>query len=238
VGAGRAGKDLWDNGIQKALDASTDVITKDELFTLARKKVDDTLEPGRKAALKEALDALEGEYSAVTKYALKDAQKVKSELDNFTSTKLFKGQDIASEYQTLKHELADSIRQKIYTSLKDKGIKQQYLHYANLKELEKLGVGVLTEAKKRGGAGSFVMSMLDDVLTPAQTIGGRFIYKLGDSITFSSPIKVTSFRQYLNNNGLADEGIVKAGAALTALAASGLKSTVNSKDDVKDSKSK
>ena len=201
VQARRESSNLYKTKIAPALDNSTDVITKDELFSSARELVSTTKEPGKKKALQTALEALEDDYKDVVDYSLKDAQEIKRGLDEFQPDKVFRGQPIANEYKTLQKKLADSIRQKTYVSLKDVNIRKAYLDYGNLKQLEKVGVKAISESGFKAGFGGFWSTAWDMATTPIKTIGGRTLYRVGDKLEFTGESGIKKFGDYLQSKG-------------------------------------
>ena len=201
VQAKREANNLWKSEIQPALDASADVVTKEELFKPIMDKINRTMEPGKKKAYQEAAEAIADEYKDFDQVSLNTAQDIKSTLDEFTPEKLFKGKSVGSEYNTLRHEMADAIRQKIYNSLKDVNVKKKYLDYANLTELQKIGVKALTDGGLKGGFGSFWSSIWDKVTTPVKTIGGRTVYRIGNAFEFVGDKGFNTFGDFLNSQG-------------------------------------
>src|SRR3990167_1629032 len=193
------GSELWTKKIEPALKESKEKITKDELFSKARERVAKEIEPTRKTSLKNALDALEEDYKDFVDSELLDAQRIKSSLDKFTPTKMFRGQDVASELKTLKKGVADAIRGKIYTSLKDKNIKRDYIDYGNLKELEKIGVKAITEGGRLGGFGTFWTTIYDAATTPIKTVGGKILYRVGNKLEFVGEKGIKTFADYLRS---------------------------------------
>lgn len=193
--------DLWKNKIEPALKGSKDTISKQELFAKAEQTVANEVEPARRAAMQNALDSLKADYSKFDKIDLATANQIKSSLDKFTPTKIFKGQDVASELKTLKADMADAIREKTYASLADEGIKMSYRDYANLKQLEKVGIKALTEAGKKGGFGNFWTTLYEQSTTPVKTIGGKVLYRVGNKLEFIGDKGVETLGQHLENIG-------------------------------------
>lgn len=192
---------LWRNTVEPALKGSTAKITKAELFKKAAERVASEAEPIRKAALKNAYDAIVEEYKNFKPTDLLTANKIKTSLDTFTPSKIFKGQDVANELKTLKADMASSIRQKTYESLKNVKIKEAYRDYANLKRLEEVGVKALTEAGFKGGFGGFWSTLYDMATVPVKTIGGQVLYKVGNAFEFLGEKGIKTFGEYLNNVG-------------------------------------
>lgn len=109
-------------------------------------------------------------------------QAEKSALDKFTQTKIFKGKEVADGYNQVKNTLANVMREQVRKDLSKVGLKnakELYRDYANLAELEKIGIKGITEGGKRGGTGTAIMTLLDKYLTPIRTIGGNTLYRAG-----------------------------------------------------------
>jgi hypothetical protein len=201
VQAAREADKLWNQTIAPAVEASEDVITKDELFAPALARIEKTAEPGRKQALRDAFDAIDEEYKGFDSFTLQQAQAVKRGLDEFTPEKIFRGKPIANEYRTLKADMANAIRQKTYESLKDQDIRQAYLDYGNLAELRKIGVRAISEAGTKGGFGGFWTSMWDSATVPVKTVSGQVLYRVGNAFEFlgNKGIKTFGPRDFLAN---------------------------------------
>lgn len=192
---------LWKDKIEPALKGAKETISKDELFAKAEERIANELEPGRKTALQNALDSVKEDYADIDKLNLADANKIKSGLDKFTPTKIFKGQDVASELKTIKADMADAIREKTYNALADTDIKGAYRDYANLKQLEKVGIKALTESGKKGGFGNFWSTIKDQLTVPIKTVGGKVLYNVGNKLQFIGDKGITTLGEHLNNIG-------------------------------------
>lgn len=200
--------DLWKNQVEPALRESEARITKTDLFSRARARVAAEVNPVRKEGLQKALDYLEGRYIGVGKYDLLKANKLKTSLDKFTPAKIFKGQDVSSYIKTLEAEMAKAIRQKTYASLPgaettgEISIKEAYRDYANLKELEKVGIRALTQAKKQGGFGSMLTSLYEEPATAIKTVGGQVLYRVGDAFEFIGREGIKTLGEFLRGKGI------------------------------------
>lgn len=199
--ARRKSQKLYTEQIAPVLKETDAVVTKDELFAPITNRIDKTVEPGRKKALQEAFAAIQEDYSDINVLSLEDAQKIKSELDEFTPEKMFRGQNVASEYKTLKNDMANAIRRATYSALKDKNIKRAYLDYGNLRELEKIGVKSITEGGKLGGFGNFWTSIWDMAAIPVRTVGGQVVYRIGNKLEFTGQKGIKKFSDYLKTKG-------------------------------------
>jgi hypothetical protein len=194
--------DLWKNTVEPALKSSDTKITKDELFAKARETVAKEAEPTRRKGLQDALEALEEDYKDFVDTDLLKANEIKTSLANFTPSKIFKGQEVASGVKTLQADLASAIREKTYSALKDKNIRKAYIDYGNLKQLEKVGIKALTEGGTKGGFGGFWTTVYDRALTPVKTIGGKVLYRVGDKLEFTGQKGLKTLRDYLNTQGV------------------------------------
>lgn len=194
---------IWNKEIAPAVESSPVRITKDEMFAPVEERIAKTIDPSRKQALMDALDAVKEDYKAIKDFSIKDAQSLKSSLDEFTPSKMFKGKDVANELKVVQHDMANAIRSKTYDSLADVNIKQKYLDYGNLKELEKVGIKAISEGGFKGGFGGFWSSVYDAAMTPVKTIGGKTLYRIGDKLEVTAPksFKGKTLRDYLESVG-------------------------------------
>lgn len=203
VQAKRVADTLYRTKIAPEVDSIKDVITKDELFKPLRDTVDNITDPSKKKAYQDAYESLVEDYAKIDTFTYKQAQKLKSEIAEFTPSKIFRGQDVANELRMLKADIANTIRQKTYEKLKDVNIKQQYLDYGNLQELQKVGVRAISEAGLKGGFGGFWSTLYDAAMTPVKTIGGKTLYHIGDKLKVTAPkgFEGKSFSEYLKAVG-------------------------------------
>lgn len=201
VQAKREADTLWKEKIAPAVKNSPAVLTKDELLAPAEKLVAETTDPTRKKALQGALEALKEDYADATDWTVEIAQALKRDLDKFTPSKLFKGQDVTSEMRTLQHAMADGIRKFTYDALDDVNIKKDYLDWANLHQLEQIGVRAISEAKLKGGFGAFWSGIWDMATTPVKTIGGQVLYRVGNTFVFVGKNGIKKFGEFLAEHG-------------------------------------
>lgn len=204
VQAKRASASLWSDTIGPALKDSKAVMTKEELFKPIEERILSTVEPGERAGFVKAYEALKSEYADTNSFNLETAQKIKEGLARFIPEKVYKGEPIANDYKTLQNDMAGAIRQKIYSTLKSQNIKQAYLDYGNLKELEDIGVKAITGGGKVGGFGSFWSTIYGQATTPIKTVGGQVLYRVGDRLEFVGRPGLSTFGQYLGENGIKD----------------------------------
>lgn len=203
VQAKRVADTLWNKEIAPAVDGIEGVITKEELFTPLRERIAGITDPSKKKAYQDAFEALADDYKDVIQYTFKEAQKLKSEIAEFTPAKVFRGQDVANEFRMLKADMADAIRQKTYEALKDINVKQKYIDYGNLQELQKVGVKAISEGGLKGGFGGFWSTVYDKAMTPIKTVGGKTVYHIGDKLEVKAPtgFEGKPFSEYLKAVG-------------------------------------
>jgi hypothetical protein len=203
VQAKRAADSLYNKEIAPAVKSIQGVITKDDLFNPLQENINNITDPSKKKAYQNALEALKEDYVSIDKFTFQEAQKLKSEIAEFTPAKVFRGQDVANETRMLQADIAGIIRNKTYDALKDVNIKQKYMDYGNLKELEKVGVKAISEQKLKGGFGGFWSQIYDTAMTPFKTIGGKVIYKIGDKLQIEAPkgFEGKPLRNYLESVG-------------------------------------
>lgn len=194
---------MWNKEIAPEVEKSAVRMSKEEMFAPVEERIAKTINPSKKQALQDALDSVKSDYGSTVDFSLKDAQKLKSELDEFTPTKMFRGQDVASELKVVNHDMANAIRSKTYDSLSDHNIKQKYIDYGNLQELQKVGIKARTDASSKGGFGSFWSGVYDKLATPIKTYGGKTLYKVGDVLEFEAPksFKGKTLGDYLRSVG-------------------------------------
>lgn len=203
VQAKRVADTLYNKEISPAVKSIKGTISKEELFTPLEQRIAGITDPSKKKAYQEALDSLVEDYADWKNFTFPQAQKLKSEIAEFTPSKIFRGQDVANEVRMLKADIADTIRQKTYEALKDVNIKQKYLDYGNLQELQKVGVRAISEAGTKGGFGGFWSTMYDKAMTPVKTVGGKALYRIGDKLEVTAPkgFEGKSFADYLRSVG-------------------------------------
>jgi len=200
----KAADKLWKEQIEPLVKNSDVQMTKDELFTPALERIYAIEDPTRRKAMMNAFDALLDDYAKYPdSFDLTKAQALKRDLAKFTPTKIFKGQDVANEMRTLQADMASAIRKKTYDSFPGENIKKMYLDWANLDELEGLGIKAISEASFKGGSGTLLSGIWDMTTTPIKTVGGLTLYRVGDMLEFSAPktMKIKSLGEYLTSLG-------------------------------------
>lgn len=204
VQARKAADTLWKNKIEPLVKNSDVQMTKDELFTTALERISAIEDPTRKKAMMNAYEALLDDYAKYPdSFDLTKAQALKRDLAKFTPTKIFKGQEVANEMRMLQADMASAIRKKTYDSFPDENIKKMYLDWANLDELEGLGIKAISEASFKGGSGTLLSGLWDMATTPVKTVGGLVLYRVGNAFEFKAPktMKFKTFGEYLRSLG-------------------------------------
>lgn len=194
---------LYKKEISPAVDAIKETLSKEELFAPLQDRINQIVDPSKKIAYENALASLAEDYKNISSFTFKQAQKLKSELAQFTPAKVFRGQDVANETRMLQADMASLIREKTYEALKDINVKQKYIDYGNLQELEKVGIKAITDAGTKGGFGGFWSTVYDAAMTPIKTVGGKVLYHIGDKLQVTAPkgFEGKSLREYLTAIG-------------------------------------
>lgn len=182
VQAKRVGNKLWNGLIKPQLENSKVKVDMPSFFATAEKKIiQDNPEKSRQSSLLEALQAFKEDYKGVSEISLPELQKFKEGWAQFIPEKAYQGKPISGAANDVKDTLADTARDSIYKNLGPE-VKQAYLDYGNLKELQELGKKAMTGSKLKGGFGSFWGAIKDMALTPVGTVGGQTVYKVGQGI--------------------------------------------------------
>lgn len=193
---------LWNKEIAPLVAKSDVQMTKDELFTPALERILAIEDPTRRKAMEDAFEALVDDYKAYPEaFGLEQAQKLKRDIAKFTPTKIFKGKDVANEMRTIQADMASAIRQKTYDSFPDENIKKMYLDWANLDELEGLGIKAISEASFKAGSGTLLSGIWDMATTPIKSVGGQMLYRAGNALEFTAPKGTKTVGEYLESLG-------------------------------------
>ena len=194
---------LYSKEIAPAVKSIKGVISKEELFAPLQERIAKIIDPSKQKAYQNAYDSLVEDYASRKAFTYPEAQALKSELAQFTPAKVFRGQDVANETRMLQAGMASLIREKTYEALKDQNIRQKYIDYGNLQELQKVGVKAISEAGTKGGFGGFWSTMYDTAMTPVKTIGGKVVYKIGNMLQVTAPkgFEGKPFTEYLKAVG-------------------------------------
>lgn len=196
---------IFKEEIEPALKNSTEKIVKSDIFKKLEEVVSRTEEEGRKKVLQEGLEAIKEDYQSRSDFTLSQAQDIKSGLDKFTPSKIWKKKEVADGYNQMRSYMANLIREEIYNKLSSAEIKTKYIDYSNLLELEKLGIKSRMEKGagfRPGGTGTLIREIWDMGAIPIGTRSGQIIYKVGDLFEFQSPEKVKTVGEFIQLQGL------------------------------------
>ena len=203
VQAKQVADNLYKKVIVPAVQGIKGVITKEELFAPLQERITKIIDPSKQKAYQNAFESLIEDYASRKSFTFPEAQSLKSELAQFTPAKVFRGQDVANETRMLQADMASYIRNRTYEALKDSNIRQKYIDYGNLQELQKVGVKAISDGGLKGGFGGFWSTIYDAAMSPIKTIGGKVLYKIGDKLQVTAPkgFEGKSFGDYLRAVG-------------------------------------
>lgn len=203
-------KDLWVQGVREAdkifkttvepaLRKSKAIHNVDDLFSKVQSQIASEKSALRKQELMEWLKVLKSEFKKTgkTKFTTADLQAEKSMLDKFTQSKIFKWKEVAQGYNQVKNTLANVMRNQVREDLAKTGVKnakELYRDYANLAELEKIGIKWITEWGLRWWTGTALSTIYDALATPVKTIWGKVLYKVGEWLQFTWPKGIRSIK--------------------------------------------
>jgi len=182
IQAKREAKNLWQNKIKPALQSVQQKYNIKDAISRIEKNIKELPEPSRRAALKDAVDALKADYKNINQVTYVRAQQIKSGLDKFTPDKVFRGKPVAGAFAEVKNMLANDIRKSTYQVLSDIGIKDDFLDYGNLTNLIEFGKKAMTSGGRKAGFGSFVSNLWDRATIPVFTTGGKLLNQAGKAI--------------------------------------------------------
>ena len=182
VQAKKASNNLWKNLVAPALEKTPVKVSLPTFFKeLEQGIIAKTPEKARQGELLTALKALKSSYKGIKNVTLKELQQFKEGWAKFVPEKAYRGKPIAGVFNDVQNEASSLARDKIYNALGEE-VKQAYFDYGNLKGLQELGQRAMTGGKLKGGFGSFWSAIKDMALTPAGTIGGQTLYKVGRGV--------------------------------------------------------
>lgn len=177
--ASEAANTLWTSTVQPAVQSVTSKIYGNDILKMVESQVRGIKDPVRRADMREALKTLKAEYGSKG-YSLETWQEIKSEIDEITPAKGFKGDEIVSPRVQLNHNFADAIRGFTYDLLKSEDIRRAYLDYANLREL--VTRGAKTAAMRSGSPITspyqLLYQTLENMTQPAVTGAGVLLDRL------------------------------------------------------------
>ncbi len=182
IKAKRTADSLWKNMLEPKLKQSTVKVNMPSLFDDAEREIiKKNPEVARQKDLLEALQSLRDDYSKVGDVNMMDLQNFKKGWAKFVPEKAYKGKPIAGAFNDMKDTVSGVARKKIYEVLGPEA-KKAYIDWGNLQGLQELGQKAMTGGKLKGGFGGFWSAIKDMALTPAMTIGGKTVYRVGQGI--------------------------------------------------------
>jgi hypothetical protein len=197
IQAQRIKNNLYKNKIKPTLENSTETITKEELFKPIEDKIASTVSDAQKKELIDTYNILKKEYKNTDSWNMLSADKLKDELDATLPEKIFRGKPVSSAYQELSFDMANAIREKIANVFRDVELKKDYYDYGNLKEISNLG----SKAVSTGVKIESLRNLFKMLVTPISSVGGKYLYKLGNAFEFIADKGVKTFGEYLESKG-------------------------------------
>lgn len=178
-----AGK-LWQQDIEPVLAKSKARVSMSQFFDEVEKEINSsTKELGNRNALLEGLNALKEDYKSVRNISLTKLQQYKEGWAKFLPDSTYKGKPIANSLKAVKDIAAAKAREIIY---KHGGpeIQQAYIDYGNLKSIEEAGRKSVDLLRSKGISKQVWEFVLDKLVTPVATIGGKVLYRTGEGLEF------------------------------------------------------
>lgn len=202
----RASDKIFKETVNPAIEKSKAVHNIDDIFSRVEKQISSEWSALRKQELIEWLQALKKDFATTGKkqFTTKDLQLEKSSLDQFTPAKIFKWKDVAQWYNQVKNTLANIMREQVREDLGKvwvKNAKELYKDWANLTQLEDIGVKWITENWMRWWYWGFWTTIYDKLATPIKTTGGKYIYKLWNWVEYVWPKWLDTLEKFLKSKG-------------------------------------
>jgi hypothetical protein len=184
VNAKRISKEIWEKEISPKLSMFKDKINIKTFFDEVRKDIiSENADLARRNQLLKALSSMQDDFKNVSNISIKKLQEYKEGWAKFIPNKAYKGEEIAGALNDVRNSMAQKARETIYEKL-GPAIKQAYIDYGNLKTIAKEGL----ESSKSVDQLSFTRkaweTILDGVITPVSTFGGKVLYKTGQGLEF------------------------------------------------------
>lgn len=146
----------------------------EDLFEFANKEIAKTTDPRRGENLQDAVDFLKEKY--MPKFGetitIDKQQSLKKDLAKFTPQALFRNKDVASEVRTIEDLINKKIRNNTYNAIPEAKLKEKYLDYGQLTELEGLALKDIQDSAIKGGSGTLVGGIYHTLADPVFTTGG------------------------------------------------------------------
>ena len=202
----RASDKIFKETINPAIEKSKAIHNIDDIFSKVEKQISSEWSALRKQELMEWLQALKKDFATTGKkqFTTKDLQLEKSSLDEFTPAKIFKWKDVAQWYNQVKNTLANIMREQVREDLWKvwvKNAKELYKDWANLSQLEDVGVKWITEGGLKWWFWTFWSTVYDKIATPIKTTGGKYIYKLWNWVEYVWPKWLDTLEKFLKSKG-------------------------------------
>lgn len=203
----RASDKIFQETVNPAIEKSKALHNIDDIFSRVEKQISSEWSALRKQELMEWLQALKKDFATTGKkqFTTKDLQLEKSSLDQFTPSKIFKWKDVAQGYNQVKNTLANVMREQVRDDLWNVGVKnakELYKDWANLTQLEDIGVKWLTKwFITEWGTFTGISAIYNKIATPVKTIWGKYIYKLWNGIEYVWPKWLDTLEKFLKSKG-------------------------------------
>ena len=182
VQAKKAQKDIWDTIVQPKLQEVKGKVNFKDFTAQIEKEILKTPELGRRADLKEALEAFKETYSKVGKISLEKLQEYKEGWAKFLPDKVYKGKPIANAFKEIQDIAAGKAREIIYKNIGANG-KQAYIDYGNLMSIIESGAKSISgDLAKKSISRDVWQFVMDKAITPIATVSGNVLYKTGEGL--------------------------------------------------------
>ena len=171
---------LFQNQVNPVLNGIKERVTKSSICEAMRKDIMKVKDISRRKGLLDALDAMADDYKHVSGWTYKTLNNIKSEMSKRLPSKVWKGQEIASDINNLRVLFAAQARQIIRKKL-PKEITDIYDDYGSLIEIVARGEKALQRGFDAGILG-ITSEAIRVIATPIATIGGKAIFEGGKLI--------------------------------------------------------
>jgi hypothetical protein len=185
VQAKQVANDLWKSTILPKLQSVKGAVNMKSFLGEVEKEIAKSGgDITRRTALKEALNAIKNDYKNVSNINLEKLQDYKKGWAEFLPDATYNGKPIAASLKEVHNLMAQKAREVIYKYIGEEG-KQAYIDWGNLQSIEEAGIksGLGDPAAKSisKNAWQFIMNK---VITPIATTGGKVLYKTGEGLEF------------------------------------------------------
>ena len=184
VQSAKIADDLWKNAIQPKLASVKKAVDMRQFISDLENQIKRVPELGRRADLKDALNAFKEEYKNVGVVSAEKLQQYKEGWAKFIPEKSYSGKPIGSAYKEIQDMAAAKARSIIYPIVGEDG-KLAYFDYGNLKSITESGIkSVLSDPAKKSLFRNVWQGFMDMAITPVVTSGGKILYKTGKGLEF------------------------------------------------------